>query len=82
MKEVLSKFHAVVAFSATMKPFRYHIAMDGFDMDRVVTKEYQSPFPSANRRIIAIPQVSTAFRDRPKNLPRIAEVIDRVIAIK
>jgi len=82
VREQLSKFHTVVAFSATLKPFLFHQAMNGFDEDRVLTKEYTSPFPPKNRRIIAIPQVSTAWRDRPRNLPRIVEVIERVIALK
>ena len=82
MQESLKKFHTVVAFSATLKPFSYHQTMNGFDESRVVTKECVSPFPNRNRRIIAIPQVSTAWRDRPKSLPRIVEVIDRIIALK
>jgi DNA excision repair protein ERCC-2 len=82
MRDKLANFHAVVAFSATLKPFSFHQSMNGFNDARVFTKEYPSPFPAKNRRIIAIPQVSTAWRDRPRNLPRIVEVIDRVIALK
>jgi DNA excision repair protein ERCC-2 len=82
LRETLAKFHAVVAFSATMKPFDYHVTMDGFDPERVQTKEYQSPFPAANRRVIAIPQVSTAYRDRTHHLPKIAAVIDRIIGLR
>lgn len=82
MREALSKFHAVVAFSATMKPFVFHQSMMGLNDERLITKEYLSPFPAHNRKIIAIPQVSTAWKDRPKSLPRIVEVIERVTALK
>lgn len=82
MRETMDKFNVVVAFSATMKPFFYHQSMMGFTDERVVSKEYASPFPARNRRIIAIPQVSTAWRDRPKSLPRIIDVLERVIALK
>lgn len=82
LREALSKFHAIVAFSATLKPFSFHQDMNGFDESRVVTKEYPSPFPIRNRRIIAIPQVSTAWRDRPRSLPRIVDVIERIIALR
>jgi DNA excision repair protein ERCC-2 len=82
MREQLSKFETVVAFSATLKPFSFHQEMNGFDPLRVISKEYQSPFPSSNRRIIAIPQVSTAWRDRPRNIPKIVDVIERIIALK
>lgn len=82
MRETLAKYKAVVGFSATLKPFAYHRTMCGFNPDQLVTREYQSPFPSKNRCIIAIPQVSTAWRDRPRSIPKIAEVIDRITSIK
>jgi DNA excision repair protein ERCC-2 len=82
LREVLSKFRTTVAFSATLKPFAFHKAMCGFDEERVVTKEFDSPFPPGNRCLIAIPQVSTAWKDRPRSTPRIAEVIERVTATR
>ncbi len=82
MRETLSKYHSIVAFSATMKPFSYHQTMVGFTEDRTITKEFTSPFPREHRKIIAIPQISTAWRDRPRSLNRIVEVVERVIAMK
>jgi DNA excision repair protein ERCC-2 len=82
MRDAIGKYHAVVAFSATMKPFTYHEVMIGFDRERLLTREYGSPFPAQNRKIIAIPQISTAFNDRPKSIPRIGEVINRVVALR
>ena len=82
IREKIGNHSVTVAFSATLKPFKYHISMCGFDDERVTSREYESPFPPDNRCIIAIPQISTAWKDRPRNTPRIAEVIERVIATK
>ncbi len=82
MRESLAKYQTLVAFSATMKPFSYHQTMAGFCEERAVNKEFVSPFPREHRKIIAIPQISTAWRDRPRSLNRIAEVIERVISMK
>ena len=82
MRESLAKYQTLVAFSATMKPFSYHQTMAGFCEERALTKEFVSPFPREHRKIIAIPQISTAWRDRPKSLNRIVEVIERVISMK
>ena len=82
LRATLAKYSAVVAFSATLKPFKYHADMCGFDSESVISREYASPFPASNRCIIAIPQVSTAYKDRPRHTPRIADVVERVIAEK
>jgi DNA excision repair protein ERCC-2 len=82
MREGLTKYQTLVAFSATMKPFSYHQTMVGFCEERVVNKEFVSPFPREHRKVIVIPQISTAWRDRPRNLNRIVEVIERVSSVK
>jgi DNA excision repair protein ERCC-2 len=82
MRDGLTKYQTLVAFSATMKPFSYHQTMAGFCEERVVNKEFVSPFPREHRKIIVIPQISTAWRDRPRNLNRIVEVIERVSSVK
>jgi DNA excision repair protein ERCC-2 len=78
----LNGFASVVAFSATLKPFDYHLPMCGFNKEKTKTKEYTSSFPAENRRIIAIPQVSTAWKDRASSIPKIADVINRVSKLK
>lgn len=88
LAETFKRFHTVVAFSATLKPFSYHLAMWGqaqsseaavLPEKEWVACEYPSPFAPENRCIIAIPQVSTRYRERPRQVPRIVEVIRRVI---
>lgn len=84
LAESFKKFRSVLAFSATLKPFHYHLAMWGqtdpaaVDQKEWLCKEYPSPFGSENRCIIAIPQISTRYRERSRQIPRIAEVIHRV----
>lgn len=82
LQEKLAPYPTVVAFSATLKPFQYHMQMTGFDPERTDTREYESPFPRSNRCIIAVPQVSTAWKDRVRSIPRIADVINRVTKLR
>ena len=84
LAESFKKFRSILAFSATLKPFHYHLAMWGqtdphaVDQREWLSKEYPSPFGADNRCIIAIPQISTRYRERSRQIPRIAEVIHRV----
>jgi DNA excision repair protein ERCC-2 len=84
IKDTYGKFENVVGFSATLKPFDYYLKLSGISelTDLSCVKEFTSPFPSSNRKIIIIPQISTRFNDRIDHYHRIAEVIKRVINIK
>ncbi len=82
LKPRYESFDQVVAFSATLKPFEYYSKLSGLESDALLTREFGSPFDPAQRKLLIIPQVSTKFSERAKNYPRIAEVIERVIAKK
>ncbi len=75
------EFAHVVAFSATIKPFEYFGKLCGFD-EGYSCREYFSPFPKENRKILVIPQVSTKFSDRERNYEKIAEAILRLTSRK
>jgi len=75
-------FERVVAFSATLKPFHYFRALSGLAPDALVEREFQSPFPRGNRKILIIPQISTRYNQRARNLAKIAEVVRRVSQLK
>jgi DNA excision repair protein ERCC-2 len=79
-REILSQYHAVVAFSATLKPFHYHMTMCGFP-DNTTTKEFATSFPKENRKILVIPQISTLYKDREHQLPRIRDAIHRIVSV-
>lgn len=82
LRDCLKEFEHCVAFSATLKPFEYYRQLCGFEADKVQTIEFSSPFPKDNRKLIVIPQVSTKYSDRDRNYPKIAEAIERIIAVR
>jgi len=77
-----SDYQHIVGFSATLKPFAYYSQLSGLMKKNVLTTEFASPFPVENRKILVIPQVSSKYSDRERNYPRIAEAIQKIIAIK
>lgn len=80
--ECYDAFQNVVAFSATLKPFDYYAKLSGLDSEKLRTAEFQSPFDRAHRKLLIIPQVSTKYSERERNYPKIAQVIQRVSALK
>jgi len=75
-------YEQVAGFSATLKPFDYYVRLSGLDRDRVRTAEFASPFPKERRKLLIIPQISTRFSRRERNYARIAEVVQRVTALR
>ncbi len=82
LKDCLKEFEHTIAFSATLKPFEYYRHLCGFTADKVQSVEFSSPFPTTNRKLIVIPQVSTKYTDRDRNYPKIAEAIQRIVSIR
>ncbi|PSJ16110.1 ATP-dependent DNA helicase [Nitrosomonas supralitoralis] len=80
--ERYNNFKHVVAISATLKPFHYYSQLCGLHKKKPRTEEFNYPFPKANRKIILIPQVSSKYKERAKNYPRIAEAIYKIISLK
>ena len=82
LKESYKEFKNYVAFSATLKPFIYYQQLLGFPENKTKTYEFASPFEEINRKIMVIPQISTKYKDRAKNSPKICDVIERVLNLK
>jgi DNA excision repair protein ERCC-2 len=80
LRQRLEGFHSVIAMSATLTPFAFYQDVLGFPPDRTFTVELPSPFPTENRCIVTIPQVSTAYRDRQRDAPKVAEIIETIMA--
>lgn len=82
LKKVYKEFQNVVAFSATLKPFEYYQTLMGLSGENTKTLEFTSPFPTENRKLLIIPQISTKLNQRDLSAPRIADVIQRVVRLK
>ena len=80
LHERLAGFHSVVAMSATLTPFAFYQDVLGFPPERTFTAEFPSPFPPQNRKILVVPEVSTLYRDRQRDAPKIAHIIDHIVA--
>lgn len=82
LKGTYEDYAQVVAFSATLKPFEFYSQLAGLHSKELKVAEFTSPFAKSNRKILVIPQISSKYSEREKNYPRIAEVIQKVSAIK
>ena len=80
LRQRLNGFHSVIAMSATLTPFAFYQDVLGFPPDRTFAVEFPSPFPAENRCIVTIPQVSTTYRDRQRDAPKVAEIIETIMA--
>ncbi len=69
-----------VLFSATLKPFAFQARRCGLAEPRC--EEIPSPFPAANRHLLLVPQISTLYRRRQREAPRIAEFLARVLPLR
>ncbi len=81
LRERNAGFYAVIGMSATLSPLMFYRDVLGFDRDTRLLS-LPSPFPTENRKILIIPQVTTAFRERSQNSPRIARIIQDVIDLR
>ena len=82
LSALYENFERVVAFSATIKPFHYFRTLSGLAADNVLEREFKSPFPARNRKILIIPQISTRYTKREQNLLKISEVVRRVSVLQ
>ncbi|MDD2582793.1 MAG: ATP-dependent DNA helicase [Desulfuromonadaceae bacterium] len=80
--ECYKAYEQVVGFSATLKPFDYYVRLSGLDSGKVMTAEFESPFPSDRRKLLIIPQISTRYSHRERNYVRIADAIRRITALR
>ena len=75
------RYYAVIAMSATLSPMEFYRDVLGFERGTQLL-ELPSPFPRENRKILVIPGVSTAYRQRSRHLSRIACIIEETVGIR
>jgi len=61
-KNVLSRAHASILMSGTLKPLRMYA--DVLGLSNATLKEYPSPFPKKNKRTFIIPDTTTKYSSR------------------
>jgi DNA excision repair protein ERCC-2 len=81
LRRVNERYRSVIAMSATLSPMEFYRDVLGFDRDTELLA-LPSPFPRENRRILIVPEVSTAYQQRAKHFPRIARIIEEVVSIR
>jgi DNA excision repair protein ERCC-2 len=77
LKETMEEFYSVIAMSATLEPRDFFANMLGF-YETAQAESLPYPFPTENRRIRIISEVSTKYQFRARFSKRIAEIIDEV----
>ena len=70
---VINRTHSTIGLSATLSPTDFYRDLLGFDPERLATLTVPSPFPAENRQVVIDATVSTLYRERPENYPRIAD---------
>jgi DNA excision repair protein ERCC-2 len=82
LRKILRRFAFVMGMSGTLEPLEWYRDVLGFDQDVTALARYGSPFPPENRCIVAVPSVSTRYRDRSNNYQQIADYISEVISFR
>jgi DNA excision repair protein ERCC-2 len=72
---VVERSAGCVAMSATLEPFEFYQELLGFHPDRTEALSLPSPFPREHRLIVAVDEVDTTYRARPRWYGRIAELV-------
>lgn len=73
----IRSFHSAVLMSATLAPLDFHARSLGVDSPSTVMLDLPSPFPRANRLVVAVDSVDTRFRVRSEHAASIADLIAR-----
>ena len=73
-------FHSVIAMSATLTPFEFYQDVLGFPPERTFTASFPSPFAAENRQILVVPEVSTTYRERQRDAPKVAHIIETIVS--
>ena len=81
LRRVNERYRSVIAMSATLSPMEFYRDVLGFDRDTELLA-LPSPFPRENRKILIVPDVSTAYQQRAKHFPRIARILEEIISIR
>ena len=71
---------AAICMSATLEPFDFYQNLLGLEGERTCMHKFDSPFPVHNRASFVLPFVSTLYKHRERENPRIATLLEKVVA--
>lgn len=77
----IARLGALVAASATLSPPSFYQDLLGLDAERSERVVVGSPFHPSNRCILVAPGVSTTYRDRPRDAPATAALIEELAGV-
>ena len=80
LAERMKGLAGVVLFSGTLKPFAFYEQLSG--LSGSLCEEVPSPFPGEHRLTLVVPQISTLYRRREAEIPRVADFISRVLPLR
>jgi DNA excision repair protein ERCC-2 len=72
---------SVVLLSATLKPFLFHQRLCGLAGRETAQVEVPSPFPPEHRKVLVVPQITTRYRERETQAPRIGLFLRKVLPL-
>ncbi len=76
ISEQMSRFPAAVLFSATLRPWDWHLGELGLKGEaRLATMAVPSPFPEANRNLLIFEGLSSRWRDRQRGMGTLARLV-------
>jgi DNA excision repair protein ERCC-2 len=77
--EIVNNAYSTIMMSGTLTPTSMYKDLIGFKKDKIIEKEYASPFPEKNRLCMIVPKTSTKFTMRnDEQFKKIAEVVAEI----
>ena len=80
LAERFQSLAGAVLFSGTLKPFDFYARLSGIAKPRC--EEIASPFPAEHRCLLLVPQISTLYRQREQQTPRIGQFLSKVLPLR
>lgn len=80
-KPIFSETHSSILMSGTLLPTKMYADLLGFEEERTLLREYNSPFPKENKLTLVVPSVTTKYSERSfEEYKRIADMLAKMIA--
>lgn len=82
IRDRVRSFGGAVLMSATLAPIDFYRRSLGLDDEETLEVQFPSPFPPERRAILIDGSISTRYRDRGRAYPRVAALIQDLVACR